>query len=75
MCFHKEILILKIDVAAYLDINNIYLFCLKHTNHLNQCLMANLKKYNFDSHHINFTSEFNFGKYLDLSRYHYSYKT
>ena len=24
MCFHKEILILKIDVAAYLDINNIF---------------------------------------------------
>ena len=43
MCFHKEILILKIDVATHLDINNIFSFNLKHTNHLNQCLMANLK--------------------------------
>ena len=24
MCFYEEILILKIDVAAYLDINNIF---------------------------------------------------
>ena len=54
MCFHKEILILKTDVAAYLDINNIFFFRLKHTNHLNQCPMTKIKRCNFTGHHINF---------------------
>ena len=40
MCFHKEILILKIDVAAYLDINNFFSFSFKATNHLNQQSMS-----------------------------------
>ena len=73
MGFHKEILILKIDVGAYLDINNIFSFNLKHTNHLNQCLMANLKRCNFTGHHINFMPKYNFGKYLVFK--YCSYKT
>ena len=60
MCFHKEILILKTDVAAYLDINNIFFFRLKHTNQLNQCPMTNIIRCNFTIVTISILTKYNF---------------